>query len=353
MHFDYIIVGQGLSGSLLSWFALQKGLKPLVIDNNDPGSASRVAAGLVNPITGRRMVKTWMADDILPFALQTYRGLENHLNDTFYFEKNVQKVFKNIEQQNEWLARSANPEYKGYVADSEKPGIPEEFLVNELGGIEITKSGFLDTKTFLSHYRKFLKHKGLLMEEQLSYDELIIGGSGIKRGGDSARYIIFSEGSEARYNPWFNWLPFSFVKGQILTIKAQQLKMDKILNKDFWLIPLGNGYFRSGSTYETDIDNPYPTEEGFQQLKRLLDKNLKVPYEVIDQQAGIRPATQDVRPYLGLHPEDRVIGIFNGMGSKGVSLAPYFASQMINFLEGEGTLNEKVNINRYFKRYWE
>lgn len=352
MQYDYLIVGQGLSGSLLAWFALKKGLSPLVIDQEDPRAASRVAAGLVNPITGRRLVKTWRADEILPFALKTYRELENKCQDQFYFEKNVQKVFKNVEQQNEWLARSANPEYKGYVANSESPGIPEEFLVNELGGIEITYSGYLDTRTFLSHMRNLLKNKGLLLEEHLNYDAFQANSEGVSWNGYQARYLIFCEGSAVKDNPYFNWLPFSLVKGQILTIQANQLQMDKILNKDFWLIPLGNGYFRAGSTYETDIDNPYPTQEGFNQLKKLLDNNLKVPYTVIDQQAGIRPATRDVRPFLGLHPEYRSIGMVNGMGSKGVSLAPFFTQEMVRFLEGEEELSEKVNIVRHLKRFY-
>lgn len=351
MHYDYLIVGQGLSGSLMAWFALNKGLTPLVIDKHDSNAASRVAAGLVNPITGRRLVKTWRADEIIPFAVETYRKLEEQFKDGFYFEKNIQKVFKNTEQQNEWLARSANPEYQGYLANSEEPGIPEEFLVNELGGIEITQSGYLDTNTFLNHFRNFLKEKGLLLAESLHYDNVYNDKDLIHWGNYSARYLIFCEGSSARNNPFFNWLPFSLVKGQILTIKADSLKMGKILNKDFWLVPLGNGYFRAGSTYETDIDNPNPTPEGLAKLESLLDKNLKVPYEIVKQQAGIRPATQDVRPYLGIHPDYRNIAIVNGMGSKGVSLAPFFTNQMVKFLQGECEISEKVNINRYLERY--
>ncbi len=351
MYYDYLIVGQGLSGSLLAWFAMNKGLTPLVIDKHDNNSASRVAAGLVNPITGRRLVKTWRADDIIPFAINTYRELEEQFNEDFYFEKNIQKVFKNTEQQNEWLARSANPEYQGYIANSEDPGIPEDFLVNDLGGIEITQSGYLDTNTLLNQFRNFLRAKGLLLADELNYDDIYTRDNLVHWGHYTGNYIIFCEGSSAQNNPYFNWLPFSLVKGQILTIKAETLKMQKILNKDFWLVPLGEGYFRAGSTYETDIDNPNPTQEGLDKLKGLLDKSLKVPYEITSQQAGIRPATQDVRPYLGVHPNYNNIGIVNGMGSKGVSLAPYFTNQMVKFLQGDDQLSDKVNINRYVKRY--
>jgi len=349
--FDYIIAGQGLSGSLLAWFALKKGLRPLVIDREDARSASRVAAGLVNPITGRRMVKTWKADEIIPFALQTYREMESCFQDTFYHEINIQKVFKNAEQQNEWLARSADPAYRGYVANSKSPGIPEYLLEQDLGGIEITQSGFLDTVKFLNNVRKYLMAEGLLCEGSLDYADITVDEQQVCWQQYRSRYLVFCEGSAARDNPFFYWLPFSFVKGQILTIHAPRLQTDKIINRDFWLLPLGAGYFRAGSTYETDIDNPLPTHAGYEQLTNLLSKQLKVPYEVLDQQAGIRPATQDVRPFLGTHPEYQRLAILNGMGSKGVSLAPYFARQMTDFLENEGILTEKANIYRWYKRY--
>ncbi len=55
--FDFLIVGQGLAGSLLAWELMQRGAKVLIVDNGMP-NASQVAAGLINPITGMRFAKT-------------------------------------------------------------------------------------------------------------------------------------------------------------------------------------------------------------------------------------------------------------------------------------------------------
>ncbi len=72
METEILIIGQGISGSCLSWWLEQAGLPFIVIDEQRPFTASRAAAGLINPVTGRRIVKTWMIDELLPFARQAY-----------------------------------------------------------------------------------------------------------------------------------------------------------------------------------------------------------------------------------------------------------------------------------------
>ena len=75
--YNYIIVGQGLAGTLLAYFLLQAGQRVLIIDENTEGGASAIAAGVINPVTGRRIVKSWRIDEFLPFAKNTYQSIEN------------------------------------------------------------------------------------------------------------------------------------------------------------------------------------------------------------------------------------------------------------------------------------
>ena len=77
----------------------------------------------------------------------------------------------------------------------------------------------------------------------------------------------------------------------------------------------------------------------------------KKPYKIVDQEAGIRPATLDRRPFLGVHPEFERLLMFNGFGTKGVSLMPYFSVKFCDFLSNDKELPEEVNINRYFSLY--
>src|SRR5688572_23582157 len=76
---EFIVVGQGISGTFLSWYLRNAGRSFVVIDNNDPASASRVAAGIINPVTGRRIVRTWMIDTLLPFIQDAYKNFGNEL----------------------------------------------------------------------------------------------------------------------------------------------------------------------------------------------------------------------------------------------------------------------------------
>jgi len=71
------------------------------------------------------------------------------------------------------------------------------------------------------------------------------------------------------------------------------------------------------------------------------------PFDVVDHWAGIRPASSDRRPLIGVHPKHKSVMIFNGMGSKGVMLAPYFARQLIKFMEEGEKLDATVDINRF------
>ncbi|NJK93646.1 MAG: FAD-dependent oxidoreductase [Bacteroidales bacterium] len=126
-------------------------------------------------------------------------------------------------------------------------------------------------------------------------------------------------------------MPFVPAKGEILTIHSKELKSDKILMKEIFVLPLGNHNFKVGSTYDWDKLDENPSEEGRKELVSKLDNLLDCSYTITGHCAGIRPAVKDRKPVMGLHPNYKIIGIFNGLGTKGATLAPYFAHQLWNF----------------------
>ena len=89
------------------------------------------------------------------------------------------------------------------------------------------------------------------------------------------------------------------------------------------------------------------TEKGKTELVDKLKKVLKIPFEIVNHQAGIRPTVNDRRPLIGLHPKHPTLAIFNGLGTKGVMLAPYFAQQFYSFLEENNVLEQEVDIKRF------
>jgi glycine/D-amino acid oxidase-like deaminating enzyme len=160
--------------------------------------------------------------------------------------------------------------------------------------------------------------------------------------------IIFCEGSKVIKNPWFKNLPFQPVKGEILTLKIKTNKLPKaIINRGIWIVPYGKNVYKAGSSYNWDDTTVGPTDEVKARLVESLTSFLKVPFEIIDHQTGVRPATTDQHPIIGRHHKDKNIYIFNGFGSKGVLFIPYYAKQLCGHLLFRRKLDAAVDIKRF------
>lgn len=112
-------------------------------------------------------------------------------------------------------------------------------------------------------------------------------------------------------------------------------------------MPLGNQLFKVGATYEWDQLNDIPSEEGKFELTKKLNSIISSPYNIVSHDAGVRPSVIDRRPVIGAHPKHNNIYVFNGLGTKAVMLAPYFAKQFVNYLQNNTPLDKEVDINRF------
>ena len=344
--YDYIIVGQGIAGSMLSWFLLQRGQKVLVIDNYNPSSASNIASGVIKPITGRRFVKTWLADELLPFSEKTYREFEQLFNQPLYHPATFVKLFDSIKEQNDWSLRCEQPEYLPYLQNGELVHLDAQKVKNDYGGFEINGSR-LEADKFLTHYRNHLKGKDCIVDEVFSFAELKVENDSIVYKNYKANRIVFCEGANAVQNPYFKFLPFQLAKGECLYLDIDNFYTDRVLNTEVILIPLGQKRYYLGATHEWHFDDDQPTEKGKNELLGNLAANLKVPFTITGHKGAIRPTVKDRRPFIGFHPEFNNVGIFNGMGTKGISLAPYFASHFAEHLLSGSPLMKEVDIKRF------
>lgn len=343
---DYIIVGSGLAGTSLACALLKRNKEILVFNNRQYHSSTKTAAGLYNPVTGRKMVKTWKADVLFPSLITYYKNLESVTQARFLNETRIYRPFVSLEEQNEWMGKSAQPGYADFIykihTSSFNPGVNDP-----LGGIELSRSGYLDTEAFFGAIQDMFRSKEVLIEHDFNVDKLTLESDRALYENVTASKIIFCDGTYVSSNRYFNWLPFSPVKGEILTI-ASQLETDVIVNRGVFCIPLGNGNFRVGSNYDNSDLTWEPSEKGKKQIEDKLAVLINASFVAVSQKAGVRPATRDRRPFIGLHPSNETIGIFNGLGTKGVSLSPHFGEHFAAFLEGETELDNEVNISRYF-----
>lgn len=344
---DYIIVGQGITGSLLAHTLLQKGKTIHVFDNYHKNSSSKVAAGIINPVTGRRVVKSWLIDELIPFAKKTYQDLEEKLGIKIYYERNVIRILFSIKDENKWLEKTGDETIAKYVLENENLGCFSS-KINEGEGVgEIQYSSQVDMPLFLEKTKAILLDQAMMKVERFDYQGVRLGDDAVFYQNIKAKKIIFCEGQQGRNNPWFGELPFEVAKGEVLLVKIPNANFDKILKHKLFVVPLQNELYWIGSTYDWDSPNDLPTEEAKQLLIHKLKKILTIPFEVVAHQAAIRPTTYDRRPMIGLHPENVLLGIVNGMGTKGASLAPYFVNQFVEYLLEDGVLNSEADVSRF------
>ncbi|MBO6495149.1 MAG: FAD-binding oxidoreductase [Roseivirga sp.] len=350
MRVDYLIVGAGIAGSVLADHLLKAGKEVMVVDDATKSNSSKVAGGLYNPITGRQMVKTWNCDRLFDYLIPYYKGLETELKTNFLFDTPIYRPFFSIEEQNEWMAKSAENQYSNYIKEiKSKPEWTNE-VSNPYGGLLLSKSGYLDTSVFLEAFKDKLRRSKKLIESDFHFTQLQKLTKGYSFKGVTAKRIIFCDGRLGVDNPYFSWLPFSLVKGELLFMKSD-VSPRVIYNRGVFVIPLGNGFMKCGSTYEHNELNELPTKKAKDELIQRVEKLINFDFEVIDQKAGVRPATKDRKPFIGEHPVEKGIWIFNGLGTKGVSLAPFYAKQLVEHMEDDQPLDAEVNIERFFSLF--
>lgn len=349
MIFDFFILGQGIAGTTLAWHLWEQGTHFQVFNVTKKESSSMAAAGLYNPVTGRKMVKTWNADLLFPYLEKFYQSIEQKTNQRFLYPKSIYRPFVSVEEQNDWLAKADNKAFAPYVEKIATTSFFPGVLHDPWGGILLKSSGYLDVPAYLNASQAFFSQRQLYQESDLDWNDLKIYEDHVEIGGQKARRLIFCEGPEATLNPYFNWLPFRPVKGEILYIKPEE-KQDIVFNRGIFILPIGE-VCKVGSTYDHHDLSYQTTGQARIFLEEKIQKLCKFRYEVTGQIAGVRPATKDRKPFIGLHPEHKPLGIFNGLGTKGVSLAPYYAKQFTLRLLEEHDLDAEVDIKRFNHLY--
>lgn len=347
MKVDYLIVGQGLAGTLLAHFLLGMGRRVHLIDPGSERAASRVAAGIINPITGRRFVKSWRVDELIPFAKQTYRDLEQQLGISIYHEQPLVRAIHSTEEENDWMARAGEPSYAPYMAGNAGLGTFSGMLKPARAYGEVRQSAQVDIGELVLVYREYFKKEGWLWEEAFDHQTLRLEEQEAAYKDIRAEAVVFCEGFRGKDNPYFSYLPFKGDKGDVLLVRLPGPQPDRMLKQGVFIVPLKDGRCWVGSTYIHRFNDDQPDPKGRAEILRRLEEVLQAPCAPESHLAAVRPTVQDRRPLLGRHPAHSQLAIFNGLGTKGTSLGPFFARQMATFLVKNGKLDHAVDIARF------
>ncbi|MFK7779067.1 MAG: FAD-binding oxidoreductase [Gimesia sp.] len=347
IQYDYIIVGQGLAGTALGWTLQQRGYRVLIIDRCEPTTSSQIAAGLITPITGMRLVVSWRLDEFLPFATDFYRQIEQKTDSHFFELKPMLRLFSSEQEQEQYRKRSEThfPE----LVSVPQPLANECAFEISRGGFEMTQGGQLDVPTYLCVSREHFSKQDHFLEADLdpSHDlEIESDHVILPRWNIAADKIIFCEGIHGQQNPWFKSVPFEGAKGEILTLKIPGLTERRVVHRGVWLAHWKDDLFRAGSTYDREHLDCEPTVAGREEICARLSEFLKLPFKVVDHRAAVRPVIRGRLPIMGLHPTEPCVGFFNGFASKGSLQTPWMADYFVNVLEGKQPLDKQLDLSR-------
>ena len=343
---DFFIVGQGLAGSLLAAELLAAGKSIRVFDADHQGAASAVAAGIVNPITGRRLVKSWMIDALIPKAIETYQRQEKLLQQRFLYQTPIQRAINEVSDENLWITRSGYADNITYLSPDLIPGSPEGMRPVMARGI-IQQACRVDLPSYINAWKNYFLEHQLLEQTNFDYSSLIVESDQVKYENWTANKIIFCEGHQVINNPWFNFIPMVLAKGEVVILDIPNLAVEEIYKSNLTYVRIGGDRFWVGATYDWKFENGAPTETGKTELIEKIEADLAIPYQLIDHHAAIRPTIKDRRPALGSHPKFSNLILFNGLGTKGASLGPYWSSKMVRYLIHGDAIDASVNLDRF------
>jgi len=344
--YKYLIVGQGLSGTLLAHILEDRGFSFKIIDTGINNS-SAIAAGIINPIVFRRTTKSWMVDECYPSAIEMYQSLEEKLAVKFLHKRTIRRAFSSEQERDEWKKKASLSVFKPYI--NEVSDEAPSYLNQPFGNALVHEACYVDAPVFIESNRVYFQKNDLLITAKFNYDSVTESGCSI--GEEHFEQIIFCEGYHGLKNPFFNYLPLTQTKGQLLSIELDTpIDQSEILNRKCFFLPLENGTYKAGSTYEWDNETLHTTEEAKEEIISHIENLIQIPFKIIHQEAGIRPTVVDRRPLVGRHPAQNNLFIFNGLGAKGYLLAPYFLTHFAEYLENKVSLNPEISIDRVKKK---
>ncbi len=346
MKIDFLIVGQGLAGSLLAWQLIERGKQVLVVDRDEAVTSSKVAAGLVTPLAGSRFNLPDGFEQRLDFARAFYWSLEEKSGETVFHHRRIARLFSRPAEQEAWAARLENEgdRYARFHAplkiDTSRFSLPH-------GGFEMREGGWLDVPAFLELTRQALLERASYAIGRVRSDEVVIRGNGIQWKNITATKVIFCEGWRGNRNHFFDWVPMNPAAGDILELHLPDLADEsRIISKGSWLIPIGDGRFRAGSTYHHRDHEAETNEAGAREVLAKIRGITTVPATVMQHRSAIRPIIRRSQIFMGLHPAHPPIAFFNGLGSKGVVNGPWHAARLADHLVSGTPLPEEADLRR-------
>lgn len=347
---DYLIVGFGLAGMAFC-DKLEQNKKSFFVIDKQTEAASRVAAGLINPVILKRYTLPWHGEEQFDLAKKYFKRLDAKLGLNSVTEIPVYKVFSSAEDQNNWFEASDKTGLDRFLKPELKTDVSEKVNAKLHAG-EVKETVRIDISKLLDSYKNHLTENNSYKMEAFNYDKIEFNSEDkIEYQNILAKRIVFAEGYGVKANPFFNKLPLVGNKGEYIDVYAPELKLTQALKSTFFIIPLGDSVYKVGATFNWNDKDCKTSLEAREELVARLKQVINCEFEVVNQEAAVRPTTGDRRPLLGVHPKYPQLAILNGLGTRGTMMGPYLANKLYNHLESEEALDDEISIMRFPKKF--
>ena len=342
---DFLIIGQGLAGTCLAWELLGRGGSVRIVDRGEAMTASKISAGLLNPIIGRNLNLSWRFRRTFEAATAFYLAREQDLGVPFFHRRKLVRLFRDPRERDVFTRKRDEGIYEGLLSEPQPEPLVSPQVCNELGGFEIDLCGSVDTRAFLAASRTHFEKLGCFAERDCQPGELTAADDGVRLGEFHATQAVLCKGFQGQDDPHFPWIPFRSAKGEILEIEIAQFDDERILNRGNWLIPVTPGHWRTGTTYAWEPLDTTPSDEARTVIEERLESLLPgVRWSLTAHHAAVRPIVHGRKPVLGRHPDHPSLAVFNGLGSKGALHAPWCAAQLAGHLLDGCPLDPELDL---------
>jgi glycine/D-amino acid oxidase-like deaminating enzyme len=317
-----LIVGQGLAGTALGLECEARGIEFAIAHDGHAAAASRVAAGLVNPVTGQRWVKSARVDELLPGARERYAAWEEMLGVRLWHPLALTRLWRDAAERGAVEAKIARGElapYVGWASDT---------------GVEITGAAWVDLPALLAAAERRWRAAGRLRERAVTADAWRVDEMGVEWGGERFLAAILCTGAGALLREVFASLPFAAAQGEMVAVRGTRHAPDTAFIRGHWFIAGRDGTARVGATYERDRADAAVTPAARVKLQAAAEAITGERLEIIAHSAGVRLTLPDRAPVVGWHPRLRRLGVLGAFGSKGTLWAPWLARLWVEVLDG-------------------
>ena len=349
-QFDYIIVGQGLAGTILSFRLRRLGKSVCVIDKYREITSSKVAPGAYNPMVLKRFTPCWKVEEQLKPLYAFINEFESHYNTQIHQPLKLWRKFHSVQEQNLWMEKSEKSRLTPFMNPVFKKN-PHHKLNADFGFGEVNHSGRVVLSKMISILRDDLLSTASILDEDFDFKSLVVQTDKIEYKSVYADKIVFCEGHRLSDNPFFNYLPLMRTKGELITVKLKGLNVSEHIKSNISILPLGDDVYKVGATFNWDDKDEDCSEEGKKELLDKLQALVNIEPKIIKQEAGLRPTVKDRRALLGAHPKHDNMYVFNGLGTRGLLISPFLCLQLVGFMEDKVSLDVEVDVKRYEKEF--